>query len=59
MGKCPRCGTYVAQYTKEWDYRHRYYHVKKYYCPKCEQIFMEYFHNNKLSHTIPKAKSSH
>lgn len=56
MGNCPRCGTHIAQHIKEWDYHNRYYHVKMYQCPKCEKSLMEYFHNGKLSHTIPKAK---
>ena len=54
--KCPRCETEVSNSIKEWDYRHSYYHVIMYNCQKCGKSFMAYFHKDKLSHTIPKAK---
>jgi hypothetical protein len=56
--KCPLCGTTLpAKPTNEWNYRKNYYHVKSYKCPKCHKVLMMYYHENKLSHTIPKKKS--
>ena len=56
MVKCPRCGTEVSKSEKEWNYRHGYYHVALHICQKCKKSFSAYFHNGKLSHTIPKSK---
>jgi transposase-like protein len=54
MTSCPRCSS-PAKYTgKEWDYG--VFHVKEYQCLKCGKMFMEYYREGKLSHTIPKAK---
>jgi len=52
MVKCPRCGTEIPKATKEWDYAA--FHVKRYDCEKCKKSFKAYFHEGKLSHTIPK-----
>ena len=52
--KCPRCGTVISTSTKEWDYSA--FHVKRFDCKKCDKAFMAYYHEGKLSHTIPKRK---
>ena len=56
MIKCPRCGKKVSTHLKEWDYAT--FHVKFFYCPKCDKRFKAYYREGKLSHTIPKSKKS-
>ena len=51
MVSCPRCGTDIPMPTKEWDYSA--FHVKRYYCKKCDSGFLVYYREGKLSHTIP------
>jgi hypothetical protein len=52
--KCPRDSTEVAKSKKEWDYGS--FHVRLFICPKCEKSFKAYYHNGKLSHTIPTTR---
>lgn len=52
--RCPKCGTEVSTPTKEWDYSA--FHVKRFDCRKCDKAFMAYYHEGKLSHTIPKRR---
>jgi len=52
--KCPRCGTEVSTSSREWDYH--VFHVKRFDCKKCDRLFMAYYREGKLSHTIPKQK---
>ncbi|MEM3616806.1 MAG: hypothetical protein QXJ31_02700 [Candidatus Bathyarchaeia archaeon] len=54
MVKCPRCGKEATPTSKEWDYAA--FHVKLFECEKCGKNFMAYYHEGKLSHTIPKTK---
>jgi len=54
MAKCPRCRKEISDSSKEWDYAA--FHVKLFECPKCNKTFKAYYRQNKLSHTIPKAK---
>jgi hypothetical protein len=55
MAKCPRCNFSCKPTGKEWEYGA--FHVKQFACGECEKMFMEYYRNGKLSHTIPKQKS--
>ena len=50
MVKCPRCGTETSSVVKEWNYGP--FHVKEYFCKKCQKKFNLYFRKGKLSHTI-------
>jgi ribosomal protein S27AE len=52
--KCPRCGKEVSKPSKEWNYAA--FHVKLFNCGKCDKTFKAYYRQDKLSHTIPKAK---
>lgn len=52
MVRCPRCNKEVSKAIKEWDYS--IFHVKLFYCGKCEKSFKAYYKERKLSHTIPK-----
>lgn len=52
MLKCPRCGTQVTKASSEWNYSA--FNVKRFDCTKCGKSFKAYFHEGKLSHTIPK-----
>jgi len=54
MAKCPRCGKDVPDTLKKWNYA--VFHVRLFECPKCDKPFKAYYRQNKLSHTIPKAK---
>lgn len=55
--KCPQCQAELnAKPNKEWTYRNKYYQVKSYKCPKCDQTTMFYYHNNEISHTITPKK---
>lgn len=58
MPQCPFCKAEVSTPKKEWSYRHNYYQVKSYLCPKCGSSFASYFHNDKFSHNIPKSPSN-
>jgi DNA-directed RNA polymerase subunit M/transcription elongation factor TFIIS len=55
MVKCPRCGTELSKAKKEWDYF--IYHVKMFFCSKCQKSVRAYYRESKLHHTIPKGKS--
>jgi len=52
--KCPRCGVEAKPSGKEWEYGR--FQVKLFDCPKENKSFKAYYHEGKLSHTIPKAK---
>ncbi|MDR0461222.1 MAG: hypothetical protein LBH62_07330 [Nitrososphaerota archaeon] len=54
MTNCPRCNSSADPTGKEWKYG--LFHVKQYLCTKCKKRHMEYYKDNKLSHTIPKSK---
>lgn len=51
---CPRCGKEISRVIKEWDFR--VFHVKNYYCDKCDKKFNEYYRNGNPRFTIPKRK---
>ena len=50
MPKCPRCGTEITDFIKEWTYGA--FQVKKYDCKKCNKSFRAYYHKGELSHII-------
>lgn len=52
MIKCPVDGTEITKIIKEWDYS--FYHVKSYYCEKCQHKVMAYYKEGELVFTIPK-----
>jgi predicted Rossmann fold nucleotide-binding protein DprA/Smf involved in DNA uptake len=52
MVNCPRCGKEAKPTGKEWDYSR--FHVKYFNCPYDNRSFKAYYHDGKLSHTIPK-----
>jgi len=56
MPNCPRCQAKAKPTGKEWEYGP--FHVKQYECLGCEKKYMEYYKDGKLSHTIPKPKST-
>jgi hypothetical protein len=51
------CGATV-NFLKEWKYHNNYYQVRMYKCSKCTLKFREYYHDGRLSHTIPKFVST-
>jgi len=55
VSKCPRCSLSGNPTGKEWAYGP--FHVKQHTCLACEKKYMEYYKDNKLSHTIPKTKT--
>jgi len=52
--KCPRCGADTEATSKKWKYAA--FDVESRFCPKCDKKFRAYYHDGKLSHTIPKYK---
>jgi hypothetical protein len=55
---CPFCGTKIGNPIKEWKYGHNYFTVKSFKCTHCGLDFRVYYHENKLSHTIPQSPSN-
>jgi hypothetical protein len=51
---CLFCRTEIPNSVKEWNYLNGYYQVKHYNCLKCGGSFRAYYHDENLSHTIPR-----
>ncbi len=52
--KCPRCGGESKVTGKEWKFG--LFEGKQYNCSGCDKVFSAYYRDDKLSHTVPKAK---
>jgi len=52
VADCPRCGKASRYLEKEW--RYDVYDAKSFYCKECGVVFVAYFKDGKLSHTLPK-----
>ena len=53
---CPYCKTPTGTPNKEWKYRG--FIVKSFKCTHCGLNFNVYYHDGKLSHTIPKSPTT-
>ena len=54
MMNCPRCGGESKATGKEWKFG--LFEGKQYNCSGCDKVFSAYYRDDKLSHTVPKAK---
>lgn len=54
MPECPNCLALAKNPNREWYYKNNYFLVQEFVCSKCGLEFRGYYHNEKLSHTIPK-----